>query len=54
MANTALNKVQLKRLFAPLFERVIDDRNRTSGGDAMGLWGMRGKLAKELTYLERG
>ena len=54
MPNPQLSKEQRLSLFLPLFQRVKDDLERMAGGDPQILWALRRKLAKELTYLERG
>jgi hypothetical protein len=54
MSNPTLTKAQRDSLFIPLFEQIQADLERLSGGDPRLLWAMRRKLAKELTYLERG
>jgi len=54
MANPLLTEAQRKELYAPLFQRVVEDLKRTAGGDPKVMWAMRRKLAKELVYLERG
>ena len=54
MPNRNLSPTELSDLFAPLFADVRAKLDRASGGDAQLLWALRRKLAKELSYLERG
>jgi hypothetical protein len=54
MPNPQLTPVQREKLFAPLFNRVLRELADTSCGDVRLHWALRRKLAKELTYLERG
>jgi ribosomal protein L44E len=54
MPNRNLNATELREIFNPLFEEVKSRLNQLSGGDAALLWALRRKLAKELSYLERG
>jgi hypothetical protein len=54
MPNPQLNEVQRKELFAPLLESVKEKLVQLSGNDPDLLFALRRKLAKELTYLERG
>jgi hypothetical protein len=54
MANYQLTDEQRIQLFAPLFERIKTELNTLSNGDEQLMWALQRKLAKELTYLERG
>src|SRR5712692_4788351 len=54
MANRNLTPIELRNLFAPLFNDVREKLDSASGGDEQLLWALRRKLAKELSYLERG
>ncbi len=54
MSNRQLMQEELERLFAPLLTRVREELKRLSGGDEALLWALRRKLAKELSYDERG
>jgi hypothetical protein len=54
MSNPQLTKEQRERLFMPLFEHIKGRLDQLSNGDSRLLWALRRKLAKELTYLERG
>lgn len=54
MPNRFLSQVEHEELFAPLFADVRATLEKASGGDSELLWALRRKLAKELTYLERG
>lgn len=54
MPNRNLSPTELRDLFAPLFADVRAKMDAASGGDAQLLWALRRKLAKELSYLERG
>ena len=54
MAGPRLTDEQRAKLFEPLFKRVQADLRRVSHGNKDLLWALRRKLAKELTYLERG
>jgi hypothetical protein len=49
-----LTAEQAEKMFQPIFARIIADLEATSGGNSKLLWALRRKLAKELTYLERG
>lgn len=54
MPNPQLTKEQRETLFKPLFEVVKAELDKLSNNDPALLWALRRKLAKELTYLERG
>ena len=54
MPNPILTKDQRELLFKPLFEQTKTELERLSDGNSNVLWALRRKLAKELTYLERG
>lgn len=54
MAGPRLTDEQRAKLFEPLFKRVVADLQRVSGGNKDVIWALRRKLAKDLTYLERG
>jgi|SRR2546426_12124017 len=54
MPNRQLTTEELKILFAPLLEDVRGKLKSLSGGDAALLFALRRKLAKELSYDERG
>ncbi len=54
MPKPKLTTEQREQLFAPLFDRVKAELARIAGGDVRVHWALRRKLAKELTYLERG
>lgn len=54
MSNRQLTSEELVELFQPLIADVREKLTRVSGGDAELLWALRRKLAKELTYDERG
>ena len=54
MPNPQLTSTQRAELFEPLFDQTILEMERLSNGDPDVLWALRRKLAKELTYLERG
>lgn len=54
MPNRNLSPTELRDLFAPLFADVRAKMDAASGGDEQLLWALRRKLAKELSYLERG
>ena len=53
-ANRTLTKVELSKLFAPLFDDVLAALNQASNNDPELLFALRRKLSKELEYLERG
>ena len=52
--NRQLTQEELATLFQPLFEDVKGRLSALSRGDAALLWALRRKLAKELSYEERG
>jgi len=52
--NRQLSSDELTRLFAPLFAEVRGRIEAVGEGDEGLCWALRRKLAKELTYLERG
>ncbi len=54
VTNRNLTQTELRDLFAPLFTDVRAKLDVASAGDADLLWALRRKLAKELSYLERG
>jgi hypothetical protein len=54
MPNRNLSQSELRDLFAPLFADVRGKLEAASAGDMQLLWALRRKLAKELSYLERG
>lgn len=54
MPTRRLSPHELKELFAPLLSTVRDLINTASNGDPALLFALRRKLAKELTYDERG
>lgn len=54
MPNRQLGPQELTELFNPLLVEVKSRLEQLSGGDADLLWALRRKLAKELSYLERG
>lgn len=54
MSGPQLTKTQREDIFKPLFAEVIGVLEASSAGDPELLWALRRKLAKELTYLERG
>lgn len=54
MTNPQLTKKQREELFAPLFETVKAELEKSAAGDKRLLWALRRKLVKELGYLERG
>jgi hypothetical protein len=54
MPNRRLGPQELTELFNPLLVEVESRLEQLSGGDAELLWALRRKLAKELSYLERG
>ncbi len=53
-ANRQLSEAERGSLFAPLIEQVRARLREQSGGDDDLLWALRRKLAKELSYDERG
>ena len=54
MPNRNLTPAELREVFGPLFKEVQGKLESASSGDADLLWALRRKLAKELSYLERG
>jgi ribosomal protein L44E len=54
MGNRQLTPSELEGLFAPLLSGVRERLQHLSGEDAELLWALRRKLAKELSYDERG
>lgn len=54
MPNRQLSPDELKDLFAPLIATVRTRLTEISAGDEGLLWALRRKVAKELTYDERG
>ena len=54
MANRQLTQEELVQMFRPILEEVRARLRDASGGDPQLLWALRRKLAKELTYDERG
>ncbi len=54
MANRLLTDDERERLFAPLVKDVRERLGQLSDGDVDLLWALRRKLAKELSYDERG
>jgi len=54
MPNRQLTKEELERLFTPLIDDVRAKLQQLSAGDEALTWALRRKLAKELTYDERG
>ena len=54
MANRRLTEGELADLFGPILENVRERLRAASGADEQLLWALRRKLAKELTYDERG
>ena len=54
MPNRQLTDAERANLFAPLIEEVRDKLSSLSEGDPELLWALRRKLAKELSYDERG
>lgn len=54
MANRQLTKQELDELFAPLVGEVRSKLQRLSAGNEALMWALRRKLAKELSYDERG
>lgn len=54
MNHPRLTNEQREGLFRPLLEKVLAALEEASGSDPELLWALRRKLAKELTYLERG
>ena len=54
MPNRLLTANELQDLFAPFLTEVREKLKTLSNGDAPLLWALRRKLAKELSYDERG
>jgi hypothetical protein len=54
MTNRQLTDEELTHLFRPILEEVRARLHDASQGDDRLLWALRRKLAKELTYDERG
>ena len=54
MPNRQLTKTELEDLFQPLHQLVTARLNELSGGDQQLRWALRRKLAKSLSYGERG
>lgn len=54
MPNRQLTDSEREALFAPLIAEVRERLESLSGGDPALLWALRRKLAKELSYDERG
>src|SRR4051794_35692787 len=54
MPNRQLTDAERATLFAPLIAEVRARLDVLSGGDTALLWALRRKLAKELSYDERG
>ena len=54
MTNPQLTSEQREQIFGPLFQKVVRSLEEAAEGDERLLWALRRKLAKELTYLERG
>ena len=54
MPNRQLSKTELKDLFQPLHELVTARLKELSGNNDQLLWALRRKLAKTLSYDERG
>lgn len=54
MANRRLRDTELKELFGPFLNEVRSRLRELSRGDEQLHWALRRKLAKELTYDERG
>ncbi len=54
MANRQLTSEELTNLFRPLMSEVRSKLASLSGGELELLWALRRKLAKELSYDERG
>ena len=54
MANRQLTQEELAEMFRPILEEVRARLRDASRGDDQLLWALRRKLAKELTYDERG
>lgn len=54
LLNRQLTPVEIEQLFNPLFAEVKARLSARSDGDSTLLWALRRKLAKELSYEERG
>jgi ribosomal protein L44E len=54
MPNRTLTASERRDLFEPLFADVVAKLDAVSEGNGSLLWALRRKLAKDLTYLERG
>src|SRR5436305_9062600 len=54
MANRHLTPSEIEAVFAPLLSSVRDRLQQLSAGDPELMWALRRKLAKELSYDERG
>ncbi len=54
MANRRLTGDKLQRLATPLLSELRSKLRELSGGDQSLLWALRRKVAKELSYDERG
>lgn len=54
MANRQLSESELANVLEPLLHHVRTSLERAAGGDDDFHWALRRKLAKELTYDERG
>ncbi len=54
MANPRLNDEQRENSYKPFLKKVVDDLHRVFADDPRALWAARRKLAKDLTYMERG
>jgi len=54
MANRRLTEDELQRLATPLLSELRSKLHELSGGDQSLLWALRRKVAKELSYDERG
>jgi hypothetical protein len=54
MATRQLSSDEVERLANPLLAEIRSKLQQLSGGDASLMWALRRKIAKELTYDERG
>lgn len=54
LPNRQLTSDELVSMFGPLLVHVRNELKRLSGGDERLQWALRRKLAKELSYEERG
>ena len=54
MANRQLSEKEVEELFRPLFEKISILIREKCHGDEELHWALRRKIAKELTYAERG